>query len=96
MPLLGGAKIKKCIKCTEKDVPSTFLIGNLYTYSLAFRFGFKLPLNPLVAEVLRHVDFFPHRVVSNTWRVITAVLTLNARLDVELGLDGLLYLLQNL
>lgn len=69
--LLGGAEVEKCM---EKDVPSTFLTGNLFMYPLALRVGFKLPLHHLVAEFMRRTDVPPHRVVLNTWRVLAVVL----------------------
>lgn len=60
--ILGRADVEKCL---EMDVPSTFLIGDLFIYPLAFRVIFKFPFHPLGAEFLRCAAILLHRIVPN-------------------------------
>lgn len=59
---------------------------------LAFRMAFKLPLqHPIVEEFTRHTNISPHLVIPNAWKVLAEVLSLNAGLNMEIGVEELLF-----
>lgn len=76
-------------KISKKECPWYFASGDLFVYPLAFRVGFKSPIHPIVAELLGRLNVSPHRVIPNTWRILTVVPSLNAHMDIELGLNDL-------
>lgn len=80
-PLFGDAKI---VKYLGKDAPITLSSRDLFVYPIAFMVGFKLSIHPIAAELLRQLNDLSHRVVPNAWRILAAVLTLNALLNLEL------------
>lgn len=84
---IGGAKMEKC---PRRDAPGTLSSEDLFIYHLAFRVGFKMSLHPIAAELLGRLNVSPHTVVPNTWRILAVIPSLNAHLDIELGLNELL------
>lgn len=76
---------------TLDERPGDYPEGWVVLYECPFMIGYKFPLNPLMTKLLTTLQVSPAQIMPLAWRVVHVINELTRDMDMEFGLDDLLY-----